>query len=69
MPRYHWSCYVLQVSGLGEHRKTERLERADIDTFSGALITERFSGFQGVSDPLLGFAFAAETDEGFALQV
>jgi hypothetical protein len=69
MPRYHWSCYVLQVSGLGENRKAERLERADIDTFSGQLIAERFSGFQGVSDSLLGFALAAEADEGFAFQV
>ena len=33
------------------------------------LVTERFAGFQGVGDAFLGFLFAAEGDEGFALEV
>src|SRR6202035_1218600 len=36
---------------------------------AGKLVAQRFSGFQGVSDAFLGFLFAAEGDEGFALEV
>jgi hypothetical protein len=33
------------------------------------LIPERLSGFKGVRDAFLGFAFAAEGYEGFALEI
>ena len=33
------------------------------------LIPQRLAGLEGVGDALLRFAFAAEGDEGFALQV
>ena len=32
-------------------------------------IPQGFAGFQGVGDALLGFALAAEADEGFALEI
>src|SRR2546422_8418760 len=33
------------------------------------LVAEGFAGFEGVGDALLGLAFAAEADEGFALEI
>src|SRR6478609_5323953 len=33
------------------------------------LISQRLSGFEGVSDALLGFALAAEGDKGLAFEV
>ena len=43
--------------------------KAESGLSQNMLISERFAGFERVGDALLGFAFAAEGDEGFALQV
>src|SRR5260370_1038007 len=32
-------------------------------------VSERFAGFESMSDALLGFLFTTERDEGFALQI
>src|SRR5579883_2589258 len=36
---------------------------------SASSVAQRFAGFQGVGDALLGFLFATEGNEGFALEV